>query len=264
MKICLDAGHYGKYNQGIVKSYYESEVMWKLTNYQKQYLLEYQNVSVILTRSDINKDKAVYDRGYAAKGCNLFISNHSNAATTESTDYPVVIRSYDNKNNSDKLALQLANKITSLMATRQSGRTWTRKGSNGEYYGVLRGARAAGLSHYYIIEHSFHTNKKAATWLLNEDNIKKLAKAEVEVIAAYYGLKKKATTTPDASQGSTSTSYIVKINTNTLNVRKGPSTKYAIATQVNKGEAYTIVETKDNWGKLKSGIGWISLKYTKR
>lgn len=262
MKICLDAGHYGRYNQSsVVKSYYESEAMWKLTNYQKQFLEEYSNVTVILTRTDINKDRAVYDRGHAAKGCDLFISNHSNAASTESTDYPVVIRSYDNKNNSDKLASQLANKITSLMATRQPGRTWTRRNSNGgEYYGVLRGARAAGLSHYYIIEHSFHTNKNAATWLLNESNIKAMAKAEVEVIAAYYGLKKKTVST--STQLNATGSYLVKVTADVLNVRAGAGTNYKINTQAKKGEVYTIVETKNNFGKLKSGAGWICLDYT--
>lgn len=31
MKICLDAGHYGKYNQSpVFKSYYESEMTWRL------------------------------------------------------------------------------------------------------------------------------------------------------------------------------------------------------------------------------------------
>ena len=30
VKIMLDAGHYGKYNQGVNKNYYESEAMWKL------------------------------------------------------------------------------------------------------------------------------------------------------------------------------------------------------------------------------------------
>ena len=26
---------------------------------------------------------------------------------------------------------------------------------------------------------------------------------------------------------------------------------------------YTIIEQKNSWGKLKSGAGWINLKYTK-
>ena len=35
-KICLDAGHYGKYNQSPVnKNYWESEAMFKLTEYLK-------------------------------------------------------------------------------------------------------------------------------------------------------------------------------------------------------------------------------------
>ena len=50
----------------------------------------------------------------------------------------------------------------------------------------------------------------------------------------------------------------------TLNVRKGPGTSYPVATQVHKGEVYTIVEEQNGWGKLKSGAGWICLKYTKK
>jgi hypothetical protein len=31
IKICLDAGHYGKYNQSpVVNKYYESDMAWKL------------------------------------------------------------------------------------------------------------------------------------------------------------------------------------------------------------------------------------------
>ena len=37
VKICLDAGHYGKYNQSPCnKAYFESEAMWKLTEYLKE------------------------------------------------------------------------------------------------------------------------------------------------------------------------------------------------------------------------------------
>lgn len=51
-----------------------------------------------------------------------------------------------------------------------------------------------------------------------------------------------------------------------LNVRKGPNTTYDIVTTVKANQVYTIVETKGNWGKLKSGAGWISIhsKYVKR
>ena len=39
MKICIDAGHYGKYNQSPADSrYYESDFTWKLHLLQKKYL----------------------------------------------------------------------------------------------------------------------------------------------------------------------------------------------------------------------------------
>ena len=257
MKICLDAGHYGNYNQGVNKNYYEAKAMWEITNLQKKYLEEYEGVSVVLTRETQTKDLALYDRGAKAKGFDLFISNHSNACDTESVDYPVVIRAVDNKNNAEALAKPLAEVIAKTMGTRDKGRTWTRANSSGgEYYGVLRGARAVGCKHYFIIEHSFHTNKKACNWLLNKSNLEKLVKAEVEVIAKHYNLKKKHTTTNEQK------TYTVKVNTDTLNIRGGAGTNYPIKGTVKRGDVYTIVETKGNWGKLKSGAGWICLDYT--
>ena len=56
--------------------------------------------------------------------------------------------------------------------------------------------------------------------------------------------------------------YVVRITASVLNVRKGAGTSYAVVRTVKKGEAYTIVEEKNGWGKLKSGAGWIYLSYT--
>jgi N-acetylmuramoyl-L-alanine amidase len=52
IKICLDAGHYGKYNRSpAVKEYYESDMNWKLHNMLKKYLEEY-GFEVIQTRAN--------------------------------------------------------------------------------------------------------------------------------------------------------------------------------------------------------------------
>lgn len=59
-------------------------------------------------------------------------------------------------------------------------------------------------------------------------------------------------------------SYKVKIDATTLNIRNGAGTNYKINGTVKKGEIYTIVEEKNGWGKLKSGAGWIYLGYTKK
>lgn len=190
IKVCLDAGHVGsKYNQSpVVKTYYESAMVWKL-HLKLKAELETRGFEVITTRADIDTDLGVYERGAASKGCNVFISLHSNACSTESVDYPVVYRAYDNLNDVDVLALQIAKKIGELMGTNQAGRTATRKNSaGGEYYGVLRGARAVGTPFYMLIEHSFHTNTAATKWLSVDANLDKLAVAEAELLADYFGV----------------------------------------------------------------------------
>lgn len=72
-------------------------------------------------------------------------------------------------------------------------------------------------------------------------------------------LSTQTVTTPSAP-----TAYKVKITASVLNVRKGAGTNHPIVTTVHKNEVYTIVDENNGWGKLKSGAGWISLKYTKR
>lgn len=58
--------------------------------------------------------------------------------------------------------------------------------------------------------------------------------------------------------------FIVQITASSLNVRRGPGTNYAVAQTVSKGQVFTIVQQQGVWGQLKSGAGWISLKYTAR
>lgn len=202
-KICLDAGHVGsKYNQSpVVKTYYESAMVWAL-HLKLKAQLEARGFQVVTTRASIDTDLGVYERGTASKGCDVFISLHSNACGAESVDYPVVYRAYDNKNNVDTLALKLAKKVGELMGTTQAGRTATRKNSSGgEYYGVLRGARAVGTPYYMLIEHSFHTNTKATKWLSKDANLDKLAVAEADILAEFFGMESSTETEKTAIMG---------------------------------------------------------------
>ena len=71
------------------------------------------------------------------------------------------------------------------------------------------------------------------------------------------------------SSSSTATSYLVKVTTDVLNIRKGPGTNYGTNGDIRDKGVYTIVAESDGpgaskWGKLKSGAGWISLDYTKK
>jgi len=66
------------------------------------------------------------------------------------------------------------------------------------------------------------------------------------------------------------TSYKVKVNDDTgLNIRKGPGTNFDIVGKITDNGIYTIIEEASGkgakkWGKLKSGLGYISLDYCKK
>lgn len=188
MKICLDAGHYGKYNQSPCnKKYYESDMVWKLHLLLKKYLEEY-GVEVITTRTTQAADRELYSRGAASAGCSLFISLHSNAVgagINNQVDYPVAYCAING--SADTIGTRLARCVEDIMQTRQLSRIEHRKGQHGDYYGVVRGATAVGTPGL-ILEHSFHTNADATEWLLNVGNLDRLAKAEADTIALYYGI----------------------------------------------------------------------------
>lgn len=197
-KVCLDAGHYGKYNRSPVNpAYFESVQMWKLTEYLASELQK-NGVSVFLTRTEQDKDLPLIARGQKAKGCDLLISLHSNASVSASTDYPVALIMRDNDftdvdERSEEIGMRLAKVVENVMDTKQEGRVASSASNNDrdgngkkddEYYGVLQGAKIVGVPGV-IMEHSFHTNAKATAWLLNDSNLRKLAKAEAECISDY-------------------------------------------------------------------------------
>lgn len=189
VKICLDAGHYGDYNPSPALSQYtEAECMWKLHLLLKAELEKYQ-VQVILTRTQQERDMSLTERGKRGAGCDLFLSLHSNAVgdgVNEDIDYPVSYVSIDG--SADKIGLALAQCVEDIMKTKQSARIEKRRGSNGDYYGVLRSASSVGTA-ALILEHSFHTNTRMTRWLLDESNLKRLASAEAVAIAKYFDLQ---------------------------------------------------------------------------
>ena len=64
--------------------------------------------------------------------------------------------------------------------------------------------------------------------------------------------------------------FEVRVDIPDLNIRKGPGTNHSKTGKVTGKGSFTIVDVKSGtgsktgWGKLKSGIGWISLDYAKR
>lgn len=197
--VCLDAGHYGKYNRSpVVPEYYESDMAWTLHQLLKT-KLEQRGITVITTRSDKTKDLSLPERGKKSKGADLFLSLHSNAASTEKPNWVVGIcfmkddnRSIDEE--SSEIATALSSAVAQVMGVeyqvtaKASSKDRDGDGRMDDYYGVLRGAHSVGTPGV-ILEHGFHTHEATARWLLQKENLEKLAEAEAIAIAVWLDVK---------------------------------------------------------------------------
>ena len=74
---------------------------------------------------------------------------------------------------------------------------------------------------------------------------------------------------PKAAEPAVKVPFLVKVSISDLNIRKGPGTDYGREQFCPPG-VYTIMEvkagqgSKAGWGRLKSGIGWLSLDFCQR
>ena len=294
--VVIDPGHTGNtYNAGAVKGYYESKAVYDLSLYEKA-ALEKRGIDVIMTR-ERNQDPGLYERGQMAvkKGRGyanvVFESNHSNAFNGKA--YGVTIIRSAHLPSSEKLADRMIDAIVKVMKpstgiTYNRGVTTKTQSNGADWYGVIRGAVSGEVSqkqaqkgpvHYdYIVEHGFHDNQKECQFLSKQENLKAIAEAKAAVIADYFGIRDKGQSGNQGSQGgqheqgtdtdspvqNKKTPYLVKIRTDTLNIRKLPTVHSAAVGFTGKG-TFTITEEatgvvnasgdKSRWGRLRSGKG---------
>ena len=303
--VVIDPGHTDNtYNAGAVKGYYESKAVYDLSLYEKA-ALEKRGIDVILTR-ERNQDPGLYERGQMAvkKGHGyanvVFESNHSNAFNGKA--YGVTIIRSAHLPSSEKLANRMIDAIVKVMKpstgiTYNRGVTTKTQSNGADWYGVIRGAVSGEVSqkqaqngpvHYdYIVEHGFHDNQKECQFLSKQENLKAIAEAKAAVIADYFGISDKGQSGNQGSQGgqheqgtdtdspvqNKKTPYLVRIRTDTLNIRKLPTVHSAAVGFTGKG-TFTITEEatgvvnasgdKSRWGRLRSGKGWICLDYAEK
>lgn len=216
MKVCIDPGH-GQYENKGVLGYYEGTQMWKLGQYiQSEF--EKHGWEVINTRPKITDNPELEWRGQQAKGCDLFISLHSNAPGPGVENYSEIrgVAIFDSvADRLDYIEVPLCAEIARLMNTPNRGvqHRWnTRKDRQGQdYYGVLRNATTvAGCPDAMLIEFGFHTNQADAAWLLQEQNLRMLAVAVVDLIDTLWRKQHNLPTEEDnmifCAQGQGSTS----------------------------------------------------------
>ena len=269
--ICLDAGHYAYYNQSPAnKKYWESKAMWKLTMMQKEYLEEL-GFEVILTRDKQEVDLALTQRGKKSVGCVCLVSNHSNAVGSrvdENVDRATAYCLVDNKTTkideiSREIGELLTNTVTEVMELKQAPAIATRLSDddrdgdgkrNDNYYGILHGAFLVGTP-ALILEHSFHTNTRSTNWLLNDDNLEKLAKAEAEALAKYFGVEKEESAPTYTVNPLNGTVEVTYKGADGLNVRRAPSMGDNVAKVVHGGKYKVVgISADGEWYKLEDGL----------
>ena len=247
MKICLDPGHYGKYNAGIIKGYYESEMNLKLA-YKLKEKLEKYGAKVFLTRTG-TEDLSLYSRGQVAvkNDCDVFFSIHSNARSGDETHRGVVVYysifQPEHKGLMEELGRAAAEAMGSIFQC-----AITRKGNNGnwDYNTVIKSAVDGGVPMAFLVEHGYHTNREDCAALMQDEVLEKIAEAEARILAEHFGLA----TEQEGENGGTMRTFETLMD---MNFRAAPNgTKLDL---IPKGERLT------GEVKVSGSVGWLYTTY---
>lgn len=236
-KIYINPGH-SNVDPGAIGYETERELNVKVSNYQKDYLLKNYECEVRINPGTMTKLWSV-TKDANDWGADLFISNHFNAGGGDGYE-----------------ALVYSNERVSIGRIFEKHVKTIGQNSRGVKVrpdlAVLRDTTMPAV----LNEGAFVDNKKDIEDWDDNSELKRMGEAYAKATAEYLKLSKKVAVKPFES-------YLVRVNVAALNVRKGPGVNYAVSTCIKDRGVYTIIEKSPNgWGKLKSDLGWINLKYT--
>lgn len=274
LKVAIDAGH-GSNTAGkrTPDGYREHWINVKTASYCEQFLKSH-NIEVIRVgwddlnaKDDSDIPLSVRQKTIKDNNCILSVSIHANAygngssyntAEGVSTHIHAVAA---NQKKSRNLANLIQNEL--IKGTPQKNRGIISQSL------AMCNCNAMGTEASCLVEIAFMTNNREAELMKTEEFCKEQGIDIARGILKYLNIAIKnsssvVVTTPVKKPEPQFESYIVKITANALNIRKGPGITHAKTGCIRDKGKYTIVEEKNGWGKLKSGAGWISLKYTKK
>ena len=115
---------------------------------------------------------------------------------------------------------------------------------------------------HYATGQSMASFVKGSTYEVTKVDGNKLLLSDIVSWVWDYDVDKVGSTT----QSSSDNSFLVEIVCDELNIRQQADFNSKVVGTVKRGEVFTIVEEKNGLGKLKSGVGYISMntKYVKR
>lgn len=147
--------------------------------------LERYGFKVDMTRSDIWQNPSLKTRGFMARGYDLLLSVHSNAAGGNVRGVEV----WDSTNPKESckvLGDRICAYVSNALGTPNRGTKYRKNNNGSNYYGILRLGYA---KKNMIVEHVFHDNLQDAT--IYRKNLDKTANAVAKAIAEFYGLTEK-------------------------------------------------------------------------
>lgn len=219
--VVLDPGHDASHGGTSGNGVSEAEVNFKIAQYCKEELEQYNGVTVYMTRDSMNcpyggnsvKAAACNEQRveYAKNvGANVYVSLHNNSVDPKKTEpssaFGVEIY-YPNQNYNPSLsqeggalASQILSQLTALGLHDRGTKVRSCQdrvpeyqyadGSQADYYAVIRNCKKAGIP-AIIVEHAFITNQSDVNnFLSTDEKLKSLGVADATGIAQYYGLKK--------------------------------------------------------------------------
>ena len=208
-------------------------------------------------------------------GADVYCSFHHNAGIDGGAGGGLVVITYDDSKEAISLRDALYNSL--INAGLSKGNRSNPKVANKNLY-VLNSTKMLAV----LVEHDFMDSTTATPMILTDEFAEKAANGWINFFETYYGIKKKEGVSPipeptsqPTSQPTSepqptpvSTGYKVKVTVAALNIRDNPGLVGKVTGVIKDRGVYTIIDEKDisgvKWGKLKSGAGWISLKFTQR
>ena len=243
-KVFIDAGHGGSDPGALGFGYRESDLNLQIAK-KIESKLKSRGIDVKMSRSsDIYyslSERAEMANDY---GADAFVSIHQNSAESTSANG---IETYYNRNKEEDKPL--SNDIQTQVINKTGS---TNRGvKNAEFTVLVKSNMISAL-----VECGFISNESEVKNLSDSDYQDKLATGIADGIENYL----KSSVIIEESQ-ITATGKV--INTDSLNVRKGPSTSFDIIGTLSGGEKVKIVAKSNNWYKIEyNGThGYVSASY---
>ena len=243
-KVFIDAGHGGSDPGALGFGYRESDLNLQIAK-KIESKLKSRGIDVKMSRSsDIYyslSERAEMANDY---GADAFVSIHQNSAESASANG---IETYYNRNKEEEKPL--SNDVQTQVINKTGA---TNRGvKNAEFTVLVKSNMISAL-----VECGFISNESEVKNLSDSDYQDKLATGIADGIENYL----KSNVIIEESQ-ITATGKV--INTDSLNVRKGPSTSFDIIGTLSGGEKVKIVAKSNNWYKIEyNGThGYVSASY---